>query len=288
MHRARSILGNQLAKTTQNHGKSGQATTRITNAIAITLGLVVLVLCLAALGQVATLAAMSLPGMEYSRAQFVAVIGSIVGPLLALPLMLFAINVARASEVPAERHPRIAWRGVVLQVRRTVKLLGFRNYTLRQWREMLLLGTLVAIFFSGLNYLILTQIELPQDWFPAVDLRMTPKENATPVMTFVHGLLYAPLSEELLYRGPLVIGMWVLHVAAARQKITSRTNGVFVVALAAVTTVWFASAHSPSGVYNVISAGAFGIAAALMTVRCKGLIPGIIAHALYNALVTLY
>ncbi|MDI2036844.1 CPBP family intramembrane glutamic endopeptidase [Paenarthrobacter nitroguajacolicus] len=170
-----------------------------------------------------------------------------------------------------------------------LKVLGFRNYTLGQWRGMLLLGIVVAAFFFGLNYLVLTNVHFPQeDWFPSVDPRMTPKENATPAMTFVHGLLYAPLSEELLYRGPLVVGMWVLHLATARQKITVRMMTVFVVALAAVTTVWFASVHSLSGVCNVLSAGTFGIAAAIMTIRFKSLIPGIIAHALYNAPVTLY
>jgi membrane protease YdiL (CAAX protease family) len=42
------------------------------------------------------------------------------------------------------------------------------------------------------------------------------------------------------------------------------------------------------GVYNVLSAGSFGLAAAVMTIRYQSLVPGIIAHAMYNSFITLY
>ncbi|WP_432246223.1 CPBP family intramembrane glutamic endopeptidase (plasmid) [Arthrobacter sp. G.S.26] len=103
-------------------------------------------------------------------------------------------------------------------------------------------------------------------------------------MVFLSRLLSAPLTEEILFRGPLIVGMWVLHIAVARHKITARTRNVLVLVLACLTSVLlFALAHSATGVYNVLSAGVFGVAAATMTIRTKSLVPGIISHALYNA-----
>ncbi|MDE0825460.1 MAG: type II CAAX endopeptidase family protein [Akkermansiaceae bacterium] len=94
---------------------------------------------------------------------------------------------------------------------------------------------------------------------------------STMLYVVVSGCILAPVTEEIMYRGLLFLGL-------------RRHTGPWVAM--AVSTVLFAMSHWQYDLAGMISVGVMGLASAVLVWRTGSLLPSIILHVAFNLLIT--
>jgi membrane protease YdiL (CAAX protease family) len=95
---------------------------------------------------------------------------------------------------------------------------------------------------------------------------------------FVVVVSTAPVWEEVLFRGPLLLAA----AAVAGANWSPRTKGALVTAMVVADTVLFGLAHHEFGIANVATAALSGLVYCLLALGSKSLWPAMVAHATTN------
>lgn len=138
------------------------------------------------------------------------------------------------------------------------------------------LGLGVGVLLVLVWYLLITMV-LPPEWgAPSHKLEEIARASTAGLLAFaLMAVVLAPLSEELLFRGAMLHGFM------------QRWSGGVSVAL---TALLFAALHiGPAQPYwpGVVNVAVIGVVLALLRIRTGSLLPGVIAHAVYNSVAVL-
>ena len=106
----------------------------------------------------------------------------------------------------------------------------------------------------------------PEDFFIVVD-----PDRWTVMMDVIDGVIFAPVFEELMFRGVLFVGLM-------------RRMGGLTAAL--VSTTLFALMHTQYAPWEMFSVGVFGLVCCWLTWRTGSIKSGIVLHMIYNGLIT--
>ncbi|WP_160320814.1 CPBP family intramembrane glutamic endopeptidase [Arthrobacter alpinus] len=163
--------------------------------------------------------------------------------------------------------------------------LGVRKYTRSEISQLLVICVATITVFVALNNW-LSHLPLPAGWAASPDDdRLLAIAQATPFIQAVHGFFHAPLWEETLFRGPIALAVFAVNSGATRRYLNKTLGLVILVVISLVSTLTFGLAHAPYNGLNVVLAGGFGAVAAVTTIRYRSILPGVLIHAFYNAMV---
>ena len=246
----------------------------------------ILLLSVYAASMITTLIASALPG---SSAGPDTVRSSITSLMLALSLIPAAAGLILATDDKMDTLRETLGslrRGLSSHFHDLFTALGVRSYGVGELARILTLCVLTAACFAfGSSWLY--GLDLPAGWISeGGDARYSVTAQATPLMQALHGFINAPLPEEIFSRGPIAVTVFLLAAGPAQRHIPTPWRTVILVVIAAATTAHFASLHSSYGALNVALGGAFGAVAAVLTVKYRSLFPGILVHAMYNAVMS--
>ena len=108
---------------------------------------------------------------------------------------------------------------------------------------------------------------LPEPSHPAVDQLIQSRDPMTIARIFVAAVIFAPILEEVIFRGLLM---------PAIARVTGSVGwGV------ALSSFLFAAIH-PQGIAAWLGLATVGAMCALITVQTRSLIPAMVLHALHN------
>lgn len=248
--------------------------------------LVILLLALYAFSVVTQPVAASLPGIasEVTIASFAKPVAVTLSALSIGTALLVGTDSTSKSFKAGLGNLRRQFRR---HSRNLLRALGLRSYPLRQVLEMILVGVLAGIGLASLG-IWLVGFDLPAGWVPEPDdPRIVSISDASPLIRVLHAFMYAPLSEELAFRGPLAVAVAVAASGPARRHLPASWRASVVALVAVVMTVLFATLHAPYNALNVLLAGCIGAVTAVLTIRYRSILPGIVVHAVYNSLVAI-
>jgi membrane protease YdiL (CAAX protease family)/uncharacterized RDD family membrane protein YckC len=179
------------------------------------------------------------------------------GGLLVAQGLLEVTLVCVAVGVAAGAGPEVA-------VRDDLSMLGLRRFRPSAFGWMVL--GLVSYYAAAAAYSVL--ITQPDQEDIARDLGLDAGVLAAiPVVALI--VVLAPIAEEIFFRGMLFGGL--------RRRLTT-------VPAAAISAVVFGALHATTGISAVPPLIIFGFMLALLYERTGSLVPGMVAHALNNAL----
>ncbi len=139
-----------------------------------------------------------------------------------------------------------------------VELIGLGNKN--NFSEMIMIGALLGIsmiFIGGLS--------------PAFSLGIPTEPLASVGKSFTVGIA-APILEEFAFRGVL---LWLLAIIL---------GNVFaaIVGQAVAFSLFHQAAYGVAAAASFVGAGAFGVIAAMVTLKYRSLLPAMVMHAIFN------
>lgn len=142
------------------------------------------------------------------------------------------------------------------------------------------LGVIAAFVAFGAGYL-LGLVPVLAESVPATDARVEAMGGAPAWVPAVFFATYAAAPEEIAHRGALLVAVAVVGASTSNRWV----RGIVTVA-ALVGTSWvFGLVHLDWSLLNAVSAGVTGAIFGVVAIATRSLWAGIVAHALFNALV---
>lgn len=143
-----------------------------------------------------------------------------------------------------------------------------------QWWKLIFTVILLLIFSSGTFLLIFYGLSFVIPAFAYSNISekeyLTASQTAFPllynVLNFLHGVVVAPIVEELLFRGI------ILH------RFTVKWNSKYAIL---ISSLLFGMVH-----FDIIGKGIFGFFMAILYIKSKSLFVPIIAHSVHNGIVS--
>lgn len=227
----------------------------------------------------------ALPGIHVKPEDLGSSISMALIFIVVSPLLVMALQLGSSKDAMSNGDLKYGVRKTVRVFRSVSIALGIRQYTRTEISQILVICVATIAVFVTLNDW-LSRLPLPAGWAASPnDDRLLAIAQATPFIQAVHGFLYAPLWEETLFRGPIALAVLVLNSGVARRYLNETLGIVILVIISIVSTVTFGTAHAPYNGLNVVLAGGFGAVAAITTIRYRSILPGVLIHAFYNAIV---
>jgi len=225
--------------------------------------LLLIVLTLTA-GLITTTGANLLPGItpfENPRATA----GSIL-MFLAIAFILEVISGVRFAETT---------RTLACRLRHIVKILGIRR-SAHQAIAAIWLGLAGGALALGLQIFLLSAVTFPPSAQP--DARFVAIANVAPAIGGAYFAVYAPLHEEIFYRGLLLLAI----TALAHRSINRPRQLATTIILLIFTSAWFGYIHLDWSVANAVTAGVSGLVFGTVAVLQRSIWPAVVAHAAMN------
>lgn len=220
--------------------------------------------------------AISLPGaspFEGTRGLVAAGVFAVV--LAALALILVSASFEKFPVRLVLRRNALLWRrllrdvlGLIISPPRAAIAIG--------------VGIVVGFLSWGAGQWLLSIPALAETIQPS-DVRLDTVAGAPWWVPAAYYAIYAPLPEEILYRGPLL----AICAIVAALTTNKRVRAVAVVAALLATSVVFGLVHLDWSLLNAVGAGVSGALYGIAALATRSLWPAIIAHSLSNALVFL-
>lgn len=224
------------------------------------------------LGCVGWAVALQLPGVDFG----VEVSWMIEFAAALLSITFFAAWAGTRRPDGALLAARRVW-GWVRVVVDELGLLPGRN----QWVTIVGIGSVAVVADLALA-IALTRI--PALASPADDIRYTGVENSPLWAGALAFALAAPLLEEMLYRGPLLLLAASVDRSLPTDPGARRAMKATVLVL---TSLLFAWAHLEYSIGNAVTSGVSALVFGLAALRARSIWAGILAHALFNLIVGL-
>ena len=176
------------------------------------------------------------------------------------------------------RVPRALSRTRALARRLLRDVLGLAPLGGRRLSGMIGLGLIAGLLGLGVSYL-LGRVPFLAASVPATDTRVDAVAQAPAWIASVFFATYAPVPEEILFRGPLLAAVVVITALAANKWVRR-----ILIAVVLVGTSWvFGMAHLEWSLLNAVSAGAHGMLLGGAAVTARSLWPAIVGHVVFNA-----
>ncbi|ALO66676.1 hypothetical protein AS189_09440 [Arthrobacter alpinus] len=205
--------------------------------------------------------------------------------IVVSPLLVMALQLGSNKDAMSNGDLKYGVRKTVRVFRSVAIALGVRKYTRSEISQLLVICVATITVFVALNNW-LSHLPLPAGWAASPDDdRLLAIAQATPFIQAVHGFFHAPLWEETLFRGPIALAVFAVNSGATRRYLNKTLGLVILVVISLVSTLTFGLAHAPYNGLNVVLAGGFGAVAAVTTIRYRSILPGVLIHAFYNAMV---
>ena len=242
----------------------------------------VMLLLWAALGMVAAAVfggvANALPGVTPFEPPSVLVRVGVFGMgMAAIAILMLNLIV---SEPPLRRRSRrVLSRASVLWRRLLRDAFGLAFISGRRLAVSIGLGVAGAVLYVGVGYL-LGLVPVLAESVPATDARVGAMIDAPGWVPAVFFATYAPVAEEIGYRGALMVA-----VAVGAASTSNRWVRGTITAAALIGTSWvFGLVHLDWSLLNAVSAGVSGVIFGVVAIASRSLWAAIVAHALFNAL----
>lgn len=243
---------------------------RVTHQMVVVMHHSIVLVCLLGLASTTITAAAQLPGVAAAPSTLgMAREGLIMAALFAAVTPALAVLVRLSYPVAANRP---GWGSVLLGPFQRLGLTGSRPSV---WGRRVWYGV-IGWAAAYLSATLITKIVPP----PPVDPRYVQTSSASGGVRFLHGILGAAPTEEVLFRGTLL-----LVVAGCAAVLPSRLSRAAAIAALVASSVLFGLAHLSFGWTNVATATAGGLIFGGIALRTRSIIPCVIAHALYNGTV---
>lgn len=210
-----------------------------------------------------------------------ALLYAVVGAGTALMPLMLATSAAGGPDT-ASLGPFL--REVGQRFRRSLTtlltVLGVRRYSARELGRFALIASAWAVVMQ-LLIRVLVLLPFGPGWAPSpTDPRTIAINDASLPVQILHDLINAPIVEEIGYRGPIMLAAFLLATAVTKRGLKT----TLLVVVAVVGILVFASHHALGSGSNVAIAGAAGAVLTWLALRYQTLLPGIMLHALYNAI----
>jgi membrane protease YdiL (CAAX protease family) len=190
----------------------------------------------------------------------------------------------RTESPPARRRiRRVLARARVLTVRLLRDVFGLAFIGGRRFAIAVGVGVLTAFVAFVAGYL-LSMIPVLAESVPPTDARFEAVAGAPAWVPPVFFAVYAAAPEELLHRGLLLA-----VVAVVTASTTNRWVRVAVIVTALIATSWiFGLGHLGWSLLNAVSAGVTGAMFGAVAIATRSMWAAIVAHALFNVLVSIF
>lgn len=222
--------------------------------------------------------AIALPGVTPFEPPSVLVRVGVLGMSMAA-IAILMLNLV-VSEPPLRRRARrVLSRASVLWRRLMRDVFGLAFISGRRLAVSIGLGVVGAVVSIGVGYL-LGLVPVLAESVPATDARVDAMVDAPEWVPAVFFATYAPVAEEISYRGALMAAVAVVVASTSNRWIRGT-----ITAAALLGTSWvFGLAHLDWSLLNAVSAGVSGAIFGVVAIASRSLWAAIVAHALSNAL----